>query len=106
MALGAARHVALALLHSSFYPHLGSRPSHIEMASKANPLPLEKTLRDLALIRACEINLSELVPNTQNASDELSEDSSASVERSYEFVKEARAALKLLNREEVEKQGD
>lgn len=76
------------------------------MASKANPLPLEKTLRDLALVRACEINLSELVPKPQNASDELSEDSSASVERSYEFVKEARAALKLLNREEVEKQGD
>ncbi len=77
------------------------------MTSKANPLPLEKTLRDLALIRACDIDLSNLVPNGQSASDEPANHVSASaVERSYEFVKQARAALKLLNREEVEKQGD
>ncbi|KAJ3553567.1 hypothetical protein NM688_g3539 [Phlebia brevispora] len=80
-------------------------PSSV-MASKANPLPLDETLRDLALLRACDIDLSSLLPgNTPDAANTSSGDASASVDRSYEFVKQARAALKILNRGEVRETG-
>ena len=76
--------------------------------SRSNPLPLEDTLRDLALLRACDIDLSSLVPDPQSRAREGSAntDVETSVDRSYEFVKQGRAALKILNREEVEKQGN
>ena len=73
------------------------------MASKASPLSLNDTLRDLALLRACDIDLSTILSH-DSVSPEKSE-ADKSVDRSYEFAHEARAALKLLNREEVEKQG-
>ena len=73
------------------------------MASKAGPLSLNDTLRDLALLRACDVDLTAVL-SRDSASPEQSE-ADKSVDRSYEFVQEARAALKLLNREEVGKQG-
>ena len=79
------------------------------MSSRPSPLPLEDTLRDLALLRACDIDLASLVPNTQSqrsAGDGASAEVEASVDRSYDFVKQARAALKILNREDVERQGN
>lgn len=74
------------------------------MASKPNPLSLNDTLRDLALLRACDVDFSALV--AQPAADEQRSEADASVDRSYEFVREARAALKVLNRGEVEQQGE
>ncbi|KZT04631.1 uncharacterized protein LAESUDRAFT_727805 [Laetiporus sulphureus 93-53] len=81
------------------------------MSSKAkpNPLPLSDTLRDLALLRAADCDLSSALPPpiTSNQSAASLEEGTVyeSVERSYEFVREARAVMRLLGREEVEKQG-
>lgn len=73
------------------------------MASKVNPLSLNNTLRDLALLRACDVDLAKFLPRADSAVEKSQADES--VDRSYEFVREARAALKVLNRGEVEKQG-
>ncbi|KAI0093136.1 hypothetical protein BDY19DRAFT_922258 [Irpex rosettiformis] len=77
------------------------------MATKANPLPLGETLRDLALLRSCDIDLSTLLSANKSTTTLAADQSEVdgTVERSYEFVREARAALKILNRDEVEKQG-
>ena len=77
------------------------------MSTKTNPLPLKETLRDLALLRSCDVDLSALIPTSASEATPANErsEADATVERSYEFVKEARAALKILNREEVVKQG-
>ncbi|CCM04376.1 uncharacterized protein FIBRA_06550 [Fibroporia radiculosa] len=84
--------------------------------SKPNPLPLGDTLRDLALLRASECDLSSLLPpkplayipraDASSSESEQTQDSvNESVEKSYEFAREARAVMKLLHREEVVKQG-
>ncbi|EPT02706.1 hypothetical protein FOMPIDRAFT_1117928 [Fomitopsis schrenkii] len=76
---------------------------------KCSSLPLGDTLRDLALLRASDCDLTAALPS-QAASQEPSsgsagQDVDASVERSYEFVKETRAAIRLLHRGQVDKQG-
>lgn len=75
------------------------------MASKANPLPLSDTLRDLALLRSCDIDLSTLLPSVSSTSAPDASEADALVARSYEFVREARAALRIMNREQVDEQG-
>ena len=76
---------------------------------KSSPLPLSDTLRDLALLRASDCDLtSALISHTaiQNTSSTHSDDDvELSVERSYEFVKETRAAIRQLHRGEVDQQG-
>ncbi|KAH9924440.1 uncharacterized protein B0H18DRAFT_1012190 [Fomitopsis serialis] len=80
---------------------------------KGNPLPLGDTLRDLALLRASDCNLSSALPSpsktvpsdTSSLAGGQSKDVNESVERSYEFVKETRAAIRLLHRGEADKQG-
>lgn len=76
------------------------------------PLPLSDTLRDLAVLRASDIDLSEfLLP--EEAGDSNSKDPQSSghdeqlrfVELSYDLVKEARAAIRILNRGDVDEQG-
>ncbi|KAI0727372.1 hypothetical protein C8Q72DRAFT_463344 [Fomitopsis betulina] len=76
---------------------------------KGSPLPLGDTLRDLALLRASDCDLTAALP-TQAATQEpssgsTSRDVDTSVERSYEFVKETRAAIRLLHRGEADRQG-
>ena len=68
----------------------------------AHTLPLDATLRDLALLRACDVNLSSLLP--PEAPSEGAVDKS--VARSHEFANEARAAIRMLNRGSVEDQGE
>jgi len=82
------------------------------MSSKAktHPLPLANTLRDLALLRASDCDLTSVLPAHDNpTSKEPADGESGSVdvavEQSYEFVKEARAVIRLLNRNEVEMEG-
>lgn len=82
------------------------------MASKSKPLPLGDTLRDLALLRATDLDLASLLssevatPRDDSSNDAADEQGiNSSVERSYEFVSEARKAIKVLNRGEVDKQG-
>lgn len=73
------------------------------MTSKTNPLSLNDTLRDLALLRACDVDLNSVLPQGTTATEPTEADKS--VDRTYEFAREARAALKLMNRGEVDKQG-
>ncbi len=77
------------------------------MASKSSPLPLTETLRDLALLLACDIDFSSFLPASKDSTDVAANttDADKAVQRAFEFVKVARSALKILNREEVEKQG-
>jgi hypothetical protein len=79
--------------------------STVESPKDKHPLPLGDILRDLALIRAADIDLQAIVddqdvPNS-NAADEVD----MSVKQSYEFVKEARAALKINNKGDLERIG-
>ena len=76
---------------------------------KINPLPLASTLRDLALLRASDCDLMAALPPTspfKGSSSNISQDVNNSVERSYEFVKETRAAIRALHRGEVDKQSE
>lgn len=76
--------------------------------SKPNPLPLADTLRDLAFLRATDFDLSSVLPaaSPPSSTSVTESDVEESVKKSYEFVTEARAALKILDRQEVEKQGE
>ncbi|KAI0666712.1 hypothetical protein C8Q78DRAFT_446542 [Trametes maxima] len=73
-----------------------------------HPLPLSSTLHDLALLRASDVDFAALLPQdfspatSAPASDAAVEDS---VQRSIEFSRAARAALKLLHTGAVEKEG-
>ncbi|KAI0644367.1 hypothetical protein C8Q79DRAFT_766864 [Trametes meyenii] len=75
-------------------------------AKSTHPLPLSSTLHDLALLRASDVDFTALLPQSSAtsapASDPAVEDS---VQRSIEFSRAARAALKLLHTDAVEKEG-
>ncbi|EMD37805.1 hypothetical protein CERSUDRAFT_114459 [Gelatoporia subvermispora B] len=81
------------------------------MSSKPTPLPLGDTLRDLALLRAADLDLSAVLPPavvSPAAADKRSGEDQIvqqSVERSYAFANEARAVIRLLNRGDVDKEG-
>ncbi|KAI0818464.1 hypothetical protein BC628DRAFT_1424069 [Trametes gibbosa] len=76
-------------------------------ASKAvHPLPLSSTLHDLALLRASDLDFAALLPpSAASAGAGVDPDVEKSVQRSLEFSREARAALKLLHTGAVESQG-
>jgi hypothetical protein len=78
------------------------------MASKTKPLPLSETLRDLALLRASDVNLSSLLPTdgVGEPSTPVSAEVNESVERSYEFAREARAVIKIASLGGVDGQGE
>ena len=87
-----------------------SKPSS---SSDTTPLPLTDTLRDLALLRASDIDLASILRSSASADSSTraikptprDDEKEALVERSYEFVREARAALRIVNRDEVNAQG-
>ncbi|KAI9453155.1 hypothetical protein BJY52DRAFT_1189807 [Lactarius psammicola] len=85
------------------------------------PLALEDTLRDLAILRASNVDLATILASTTTASapgsitlsttptdaSNMTEEAAAidvSVLRSYEFARVARAAIKVRNRGDVEAQ--
>ncbi|EGN99559.1 hypothetical protein SERLA73DRAFT_179638 [Serpula lacrymans var. lacrymans S7.3] len=76
-------------------------------------LQKNEILRDLAIFRASDIDLSKLIPDEINKETRPSEGADAveaeairvSTERSYEFVKETRAVLDAFNRGDPEAQG-
>lgn len=72
------------------------------MSKDGKPLALSATLRDLALLRVSGLDVASLVP-TQPAQSSKPD---AAVEQSYEFVQQARAAIRLYNRGEVERTGE
>lgn len=67
-----------------------------------SPLPLPDVLRDLAVLRASDTDLGSLVPTTGEGHVE----GDGVVESSYEFVREARAALGMHGRGEADTQGE
>jgi hypothetical protein len=83
--------------------------------SSKSPLPLSDTLRDLALLRASDVNLSQPLAEASKRSqaqtttrarqDEDAAEVDASVARSYEFATEARKAIRMLHRGVVDAQG-
>ncbi|KAI1784262.1 hypothetical protein LXA43DRAFT_228199 [Ganoderma leucocontextum] len=81
-------------------------------AKATHPLPLSSTLHDLALLRASDLHFASLLPPTPPQSSagketEASRDAAVdnSVQRSMQFSQEARAALKLLHTDVVEREG-
>jgi len=69
------------------------------MAAKTKdmkPLALENTLRDLALLRASEVDLSALLPMANDIPAKV-HSVDATVESSYDLVREARKVLKAQN---------
>ncbi|OSC97075.1 hypothetical protein PYCCODRAFT_1198071 [Trametes coccinea BRFM310] len=95
-------------------------PAKATGGKATHPLPLSSTLHDLALLRASDLDLAALLPpgppsSSANASStaptpgtETHADDAAveqSVQKSLAFSREARAALKLLHTEAVDKEG-
>ena len=79
--------------------------------ASAKPLPLNDTLRDLALLRASDIDLASLLPQQRAESDQTSgrqdkADLGLTLDRSYEFVEHGKAVLRIRNRGLVEKEGE
>ncbi|KAI0780333.1 hypothetical protein C8Q74DRAFT_1198208 [Fomes fomentarius] len=77
-----------------------------------HPLPLSSTLHDLALLRASDLDFASLLPTSSQQPDANADTNSAedalvekSVQRSLEFSREARTALKLLHSDAVEREG-
>lgn len=71
-----------------------------------HPLPLSSTLHDLALLRASDLDFATLLPpSTSSRTGNDDPEVEQSVQRSLEFSREARAALKLLHTDAVDKQG-
>ncbi|KAI0686195.1 hypothetical protein C8Q76DRAFT_636280 [Earliella scabrosa] len=76
-----------------------------------HPLPLSSTLHDLALLRASDLDFASLLPpskKSESATGSASPEDAAveeSVQRSLEFSREARAALKILHSDAVEREG-
>jgi hypothetical protein len=78
-------------------------------SSKPNPLPLGDVLRDLAVLRASDVDLSDgtTFPDADSADSANGTDGpQESVQQSYLFVREAREALKVHQRGDLDKQGD
>ncbi|KAJ7727945.1 hypothetical protein B0H16DRAFT_1894305 [Mycena metata] len=78
----------------------------MSFSKDVKPLALSATLRDLALLRVSGLDVASLLPPTSTtqtpSSDTVSE---GTVARSYEFVEQARAAIKIYNRGDTEKVG-
>ncbi|KXN93406.1 hypothetical protein AN958_00332, partial [Leucoagaricus sp. SymC.cos] len=77
-------------------------------AKDQKALPLSNTLRDLALLRASDLDLTTLVPVPSANSTQQSEENKAieaSLENSYDYVRLARAVMKINDREDVDVQG-
>ncbi|KAJ3998704.1 hypothetical protein F5050DRAFT_1566543 [Lentinula boryana] len=75
------------------------------MASKKDSkvFPLPDVLRDLALLRVSEIKLANIMPiSAQIPSSSQNTELDFDLERSYQFAKEARAAIRLRNGGKVE----
>lgn len=90
--------------------------SNTKVKVATNPLSLEDTLHDMAVIRSSDIDLAAILASAMPAPSPISPtgtapaaaaaDVDASVTRSHEFAQAARAAIKIKNRGDVEAQGE
>ncbi|TFK44566.1 hypothetical protein BDQ12DRAFT_673221 [Crucibulum laeve] len=70
------------------------------------PFSLPNSLQDLALLRASDVGLASLLPQTSGPRQESSSlPIDSSLNESYDFVRSARAALKIYDRGDVDVQG-
>ena len=77
-------------------------------AKEIKALPLSETLRDLALLRASEVDLASLLPPAKAVSEDQDgkdDKGNQAVAESAEFIAEARKAIRVHDREDVEGQG-
>ncbi len=80
-----------------------------------NPLALSDTLRDLAILRASDIDLAGLLASIPGVAPSASQtigrpqsddtERGALINKSYTFVSEAKAAMKIMNSGMVDNQG-
>ena len=99
----------MPLYHTNSIYEMPSTKLPMSSKTKPNPLPLENTLRDLALLRASDIDLSSvLAPSASPAIEGTPDhgDIEASIDRSYQFVGEARNAIRIQSKCDIEKQGE
>ena len=78
-------------------------------SNKQNPLPLGDVLRDLAVLRASDVDLSDGMsfPDVEPSDSANEADGTRkSVQQSYHFGREAREALKVHQRGDIDKEGD
>ena len=68
------------------------------------PLQLADTLHDLAILRASDIDLLNLLPKIPRQSSAEAE-ADEYVDKSYEFIREARAAIRIADSDKVDIQG-
>ncbi len=82
----------------------------------ANPLALSDTLRDLAILRASDIDLAGLLASIPGVAPSASQtigrpqilddtERGVLINKSYTFVSEAKAAMKIMNSGMVDNQG-
>lgn len=74
------------------------------MSAKQNPLPLEHTLRDLAVLRASDIDLGRVLPQTQSG-DSGDRQLDKSVDEAVEFIRAGRETVRTNDRGSVESEG-
>ncbi|KAF8054162.1 hypothetical protein FPV67DRAFT_1011162 [Lyophyllum atratum] len=76
-------------------------------AKDGKPLALANTLRDLALLRVSDLDVSALLPSPAASSNDILANDlvNDSVDQSYLFVREARTAMRIHDRADVAVQG-
>ncbi|KAF9451285.1 hypothetical protein P691DRAFT_808270 [Macrolepiota fuliginosa MF-IS2] len=77
-------------------------------AKDQKPFALSDTLRDLALLRASDLDLAALVPSSPGSGTQQTERETAvedSLESSHEYVRSARTVIKISDRGDVDAQG-
>ncbi|KAF4567763.1 hypothetical protein EYR40_006770 [Pleurotus pulmonarius] len=72
----------------------------------AKAFPLSETLRDLALLRSSDIDLSKLGLKSDSPSGQVDGDVSDSVKLSYEYVAEAKKVMAIANKGSVDSLAD
>lgn len=91
--------------------------SKAKAKAATNPLSLEDTLQDMAVIRSSDIDLAAILASavpapsptgtaTWTATAPAAAEVDASVARSHEFAQAARSAIRIKNRGDVEAQGE
>lgn len=80
---------------------------------ESRPLALKDTLRDLAVLRAADIDLAAILRTSSATADprssingEATGSEQSSLDRSFEFVREARAAIQIINKGLVDEEGE
>lgn len=74
----------------------------------SRPLPLSDMLQDLAILRASDIDLAATlrVPTVSSPASSPNDEVEMSLKQSYDYVREARAALRVLHTGRADREGE